>query len=260
MCKGTDACRDTEIACVDDDHDCTLTCSGYYACYGMTIYGPREVTCTGYEACSGMTIHGPPDPHTLTVTCTGGGIGQTCYGLKVHGEASAAVRFACGTTDGTCGEYADIFCPGCAQDAEGGCSTGGSGSESGSGVGKRELEGAHLRLGDDQAAQPRLAMLLGEVVDDRVDPSSRERGRRALGDPEARGPERGLLQEIHRGLEEERHRQQQWQGWQHKRHEALIHLSAAAGAEQSGGSPAQVLHQVVAERAAAGHALPRPHH
>ncbi len=53
-CEDDYACRNTERTCADDGHDCTLTCSGYYACRGMTI-------------------HGPPDPHKLHVICTGGG-------------------------------------------------------------------------------------------------------------------------------------------------------------------------------------------
>ena len=92
------ACANTERTCADDGHDCTLTCSGH-------------------QACRGMTIHGPPHPHKLHVICAGGGR-DTCYGIQVHGEASAGVRFTCGTTwnyNHFCGYDADIFCPGCAQ-------------------------------------------------------------------------------------------------------------------------------------------------
>ena len=52
-CVGSSACKNTEHTCLDDGRDCTLTCSGSSACYGMTV-------------------HGPPRPHTLTVHCGGG--------------------------------------------------------------------------------------------------------------------------------------------------------------------------------------------
>ena len=88
-------CKNRVHTCADDGHDCTLTCSGNWACRGMTIKGP-------------------PDPHKLHVICTGGGY-DTCRSIQVHGEASAGVRFTCGTTHSYCGSGADIFCPGCAQ-------------------------------------------------------------------------------------------------------------------------------------------------
>ena len=97
-CVGGSACRNRKHTCVDDGRDCTLTCSGYRACYRMTV-------------------HGPPRPHTLTVHCEGGG-GYTCHSMKIHAEASAALHFTCGTTGSHCGNYADIFCPNCDQNAE----------------------------------------------------------------------------------------------------------------------------------------------
>ena len=100
-CVGSVAGQDTGRTCADDGHDCTLTCSGTWACRGMTI-------------------HGPPHPHKLHVICTGGG-GNTCYLIQVHGEASAGVRFTCETTGYSCGNGANIFCPGRTQNPDGGC-------------------------------------------------------------------------------------------------------------------------------------------
>ena len=135
------ACYNTERTCADDGRGCTVTCSGFGACFGMKLRGPSDgplaLTCSGRDACRGMTVHAPPAPHKVTVDCGGGG-GYTCSGMVVHAEAAAGLRFTCGGTGGPggCGYGAKMFCPNCDQDAEGGCAAG-SGSPAAGGGGGR---------------------------------------------------------------------------------------------------------------------------